>query len=221
LLLLGEFLDGRRLLANSFPDHCKKMHPEAEHFTLYVKQSLPQFFNTPKTVLDVGSGDINGNNRKLFAPTGTYEGNDMVAGNNVTIVSPTSALTFSDGFFDVIVSTECFEHDPEYVLSLKNIARMCKKDGLFFFTCASTGRQEHGTRRTSVGDSFATKEGIPVWQDYYKNLTHEDIAFLNETFPFSRTYYNSGKKDLYYIGLKGVPPFDLPDYQAPHVKRTT
>ena len=33
---------------------------------------------------------------------------------------------------------------------------MLKKDGLFFFTCASTGRPEHGTRRTSPQDSYGT-----------------------------------------------------------------
>jgi SAM-dependent methyltransferase len=198
------------------------MHPEAEHFTLYVKNSFPSLFDSADNVLDVGSGDINGNNRQLFTEKTNYEGNDMVAGNNVTIVSPTSGLTFSDDHFDIIVSTECFEHDPEYELSMKNIARMCKPGGLFFFSCASTGRREHGTRRTSPTDSFATNANVPLWQDYYKNLTHEDIKFLAEIFPFSRTYYNSVTKDLYYLGLKAPHTIvDLPDYSATGVTRTS
>ena len=38
------------------------MHDEAKHFTQYVKNVLPTYFEN-KIVLDVGSGDLNGNNR--------------------------------------------------------------------------------------------------------------------------------------------------------------
>ena len=37
------------------------MHIEAKDFTVFVKKILNDFFIN-KTVLDVGSGDINGNN---------------------------------------------------------------------------------------------------------------------------------------------------------------
>ena len=40
----------------------QKMHDEAKHFTQYVKNVLPTYFEN-KIVLDVGSGDLNGNNR--------------------------------------------------------------------------------------------------------------------------------------------------------------
>jgi len=198
------------------------MHPEAIRFVQYVKKSLPDFFISAVRVLDVGSGDINGNNSYLFGQETKYEGNDMTAGKNVTIVSPTSKLTFDEGHFDIIVSTECFEHDPEYELSMKNIARMCKPGGIFFFTCASTGRPEHGTRRVAQWASFASLGGVDAWQDYYKNLTFEDISFLTEFFPFSRTYYNEHSKDLYYIGFKSpVPEINLNDYVDDHVTRTS
>ena len=38
----------------------------------------------------------------------------MAPARNVTIVSKTKDLPFEDASFDTIVSTECFEHDPEY-----------------------------------------------------------------------------------------------------------
>jgi hypothetical protein len=41
------------------------MHTEAVNFTKHVKNILPDFFKNKK-VLDVGSGDINGNNKQLF-----------------------------------------------------------------------------------------------------------------------------------------------------------
>lgn len=41
------------------------MHIEAKHFTSFVKLNLNDYFINKK-VLDVGSGDINGNNNLLF-----------------------------------------------------------------------------------------------------------------------------------------------------------
>jgi len=178
------------------------MHPEVIHFTLFVKSQLPDFFNNKK-VLDVGSGDINGNNRGLFGNC-EYEGNDVYHGPNVTIVSKTSALPFSDNTFDTIISTECFEHDPEYYASFQKIMKMLKPGGLFVFTCASTGRPEHGTRRTSPIDSYGTIGNVEGWTDYYKNLTFEDIKNSLDLTVFSQYahYYNGHSKDLYFWGIK-------------------
>jgi SAM-dependent methyltransferase len=178
------------------------MHPEARDFTLFVKSQFPEFF-VNKKVLDVGSGDINGNNRFLF-DTCSYEGNDVFAANNVTIVSKTSLLPFEAESFDTIVSTECFEHDPEYVLSFQKILTMLKPGGLFFFTCASTGRWEHGTRRTSPHESYGTIGNVEGWTDYYKNLTFDDLKDSFDINEFSQYahYYNSSSRDLYFWGIK-------------------
>jgi SAM-dependent methyltransferase len=179
------------------------MHIEARDFTLFVKQILMEYF-VNKHVLDVGSGDINGNNRFLFENC-IYEGNDVIQANNVTIVSKTKDLPFPDNHFDTIVSTECFEHDPEYKESLQKIYKMLKPNGLFCFTCASIGRGEHGTRRTSPNDSYGTIGNIEDMIDYYKNITENDlneVLPLNELFLYWDTYYNAGTKDLYFVGIK-------------------
>jgi len=196
------------------------MHPEARDFMLFVKQQIGEFFRN-KSVLDVGSGDINGNNRFLFDNC-TYEGNDVFQAPNVTVVSKTSALHFDNNTFDTIVSTECFEHDPEYVASFQKIVSMLRPGGLFCFTCASTGRPEHGTRRTSPGDSWGTIGDINGWQDYYKNLEFSD---LNNAIPvveiFSQyaAYYNATTCDLYFWGIKGGASnvLNVPVYIAPGV----
>ena len=130
------------------------MHKQARDFTVFVQKLLLDFFKN-KQVLDVGSGDINGNNRFLFEDC-DYHGNDVIQARNVTIVSKTKDLPFNNNTFDTIVSTECFEHDPEYKESFQKIYDMLKPDGLFCFTCASTGRAEHGTRRTTPQDSYGT-----------------------------------------------------------------
>jgi SAM-dependent methyltransferase len=75
----------------------------------------------------------------------------------VTIVSKTSELPFEDHSFQTIVSTECFEHDPEWKASFQKIVSMLKPGGLFAFTCATTGRGEHGTRRSDNFSSFGVQ----------------------------------------------------------------
>ena len=179
------------------------MHIQARDFTIYVKAIFPSYFNN-KCVLDVGSGDINGNNNFLFKNC-EYHGNDVIDAKNVTIVSRTKDLHFEDNTFDTIISTECFEHDPEYKESLKKIYKMLKPGGLFFFSCASTGRAEHGTRRTSPSESYGTVGNLEDMSDYYKNLTEielNDVLPLNSLFSVWDTYYNSKSYDLYFVGLK-------------------
>ena len=200
------------------------MHPEAKHFTIFVKSIVKDYFIN-KNVLDVGSGDINGNNCFLFENC-KYEGNDVISAPNVTIVSKTKDLPFTDNTFDTIVSTECFEHDPEYKDSFIKIYKMLKPDGLFFFTCASTGRGEHGTRRTSPNASYGTLGKLEDMIDYYRNLTEIDlnnILKLNELFSVWDTYYNEKSHDLYFIGIKkGQNTFKkLDKYITKFVKNTS
>jgi SAM-dependent methyltransferase len=179
------------------------MHIQAKDFTLFVKSILSDYFKNKK-VLDVGSGDINGNNRELFDDC-IYEGNDVIQAPNVTIVSKTKDLPIEDNSLDTIVSNECFEHDPEYTESFRKIYKMLKPDGMFCFTCAGFGRAEHGTRRTCPTESYGTIGNLPDMSDYYKNLTVMD---LNESLPLYSlfsvwdAYYNYESKDLYFVGIK-------------------
>jgi|UniRef100_A0A6C0KER7 SAM-dependent methyltransferase len=179
------------------------MHPQARDFTLFVKKILADFFINKK-VLDVGSGDINGNNRFLFENC-EYEGNDVIQAANVTIVSKTKDLQFEDNTFDTIISTECFEHDPEFEQSIIKIYKMLKPDGLFCFSCASTGRGEHGTRRTTPENCYGTIGNLEDMVDHYKNITDvelNEVLNLNASFSVWDTYYNSEMCDLYFIGIK-------------------
>jgi SAM-dependent methyltransferase len=186
------------------------MHPEAAHFLKFVRDALPMYFVRVR-VLDVGAGDINGNSRTLFEDA-EYHGNDVMAAPNVTIVSATKDLPFPDAFFDTIVSSECFEHDPTYRESLQKMVKMLRPGGLLLFTCASTGRAEHGTRRTTPQDCYATMAGLEEFQDYYKNLDEQDIrealgGDLSAIFSSHRCYYNPRSHDLYFYGIKHVPEY--------------
>jgi SAM-dependent methyltransferase len=200
------------------------MHHQARHFTLFVKHIFPNYFENKK-VLDVGSGDINGNNSFLFKNC-EYIGNDVVKAKNVNIVCKTKDLPFKKETFDTIISTECFEHDPEFKQSLVKIYELLKPDGLFLFTCASSGRLEHGTKQCSPWNSYGAIANIENMSTHYKNITEKDlneIYDLNLLFSNWDTYYNSESKDLYFLGIKKgkTSNFHLKKYGGLFIKRTT
>jgi len=157
-------------------------HLEQKVFCEEVKNKFPDHFYKQK-VLDVGSLDINGNNRYLFEDS-EYIGVDIGPGPNVDVVMKAHEYDAPDASFDVVISTECFEHDLFLVKTIKNIMRLLKSGGLFLFTCATTGRHEHGTLAYDSASSPFTVE-IMGWDNYYKNLTQEDfrkIINLDEAF---------------------------------------
>lgn len=169
-----------------------------------VKKKYPQFFKNKK-VLDIGSLDINGSNRSLFEDC-DYLGIDVGEGRNVDLVCVGHEFEGPDNYFDTIISTEVFEHDMHYEKTISNIMRMLKPGGLFLFTCASTGRLEHGTRRSD--GSWAAPLLMELeneWADYYKNLTDEDIVIIDgfkTMFPDGLFGYNPESCDLYFTGIK-------------------
>lgn len=172
-------------------------HAEQIEWCNLVKVAHPEYFHGV-TVLDVGSLDINGNNCYLFEQC-DYTGIDIGEGANVDEVCSGHEYKTKTKF-DVVISTECFEHDSHYADTLRNICnKLLKKGGLFIFTCATEGRPEHGTKRTSPKDS-------PFTTDYYKNLTEADIRaevdidkiFTQYKFKARTTF----PQDLYFYGIK-------------------
>lgn len=167
-------------------------HQSQLDFVARVKQQFPQYFRSRK-VLEVGSLDINGSVRQFFDDC-SYTGVDLGEGKGVDLVSKGEELTFPDNHFDVAISCECFEHNPEWVRTFANMVRMTS--GLIIMTCATTGRPEHGTRRTSPSDA-------PFCGDYYRNLTEQDIRDNCDLSKFAFCQFStcSSPADLYFYGL--------------------
>ena len=182
-------------------------HIEQREFCERVKKLYPTFFKNKK-VLDIGSLDINGSNRDLFVDC-EYTGIDVGEGRNVDIVSVGHLFKGPDNHFDVIISTEVFEHDMFYPQTIQNVMRMLKPGGLFLFTCASPGRPEHGTRRQGEHCAPLLLQVSEQWADYYKNLTELDIRQIDgfeDT--FTNMYFEIKDEeieipsDLYFYGFK-------------------
>lgn len=180
-------------------------HFEQQEFCRKIKEKYPKYFKGKK-VLDIGSLDINGNNRFLLDSC-NYIGLDVGEGPNVDVVQVAHLYDAPDEYFDLIISTEVFEHDMFYESSIINIIRMLKPGGAFIFTCASTGREEHGTRKSD--GSWAAPLLIEIseeWSDYYKNITEKDIIKIEgfkECFPDGIFEYSPIPGDLYFFGVKG------------------
>lgn len=187
-------------------------HQQQRDFCQSVKDRFSEFFNG-KLVLDIGSLDINGSNQYLFENSG-YIGVDLFAGRNVDITCKGHELGLPDESVDVVISTECFEHDSHYDKTIKNIYRMLKPGGLFLFSCATTGRPEHGTRRTTPDDApFIQLLGD--WADYYKNLEESDVrAVLDLDTSFSEYEFSTqhDTHDLYFWGIKNGDLISRYDY---------
>jgi len=84
------------------------------------------------SILDVGSLDVNGSYKPLFAnPKWTYTGLDLVPGPNVDIVSEEPyRYPFSDDSFDVVISGSVLEHVEDVSAFVREIARVMKPDGI-------------------------------------------------------------------------------------------
>jgi SAM-dependent methyltransferase len=172
-------------------------HKQQLDFVEALKETFPNSFKNQK-VLEIGSLNINGTVRVFFEDC-EYLGIDVGDGPGVDLVCKGEELDHPDNTYDTVVSTECFEHTPAWLDIFKNMVRMSKPGGLVFFTCASTGRAEHGTSKSKPEDA-----PLLNW-DYYKNLTEEDFvssADINNMFSTHKFFYNSESSDLYFFGIK-------------------
>lgn len=182
-------------------------HVEQREFCSSIRNKYPEYF-IGKKVLDIGSLDINGNNKFLFTDC-NYLGLDVGEGANVDVVGVGHLFDGPDEYYDTIISTEVFEHDMFYEETVKNIMRMLKPGGAFIFTCAADGRPEHGTRRCGEHCAPLLIQISEEWADYYKNLMENDFLRIDgfkENFPDGFFIYNDKAEipsDLYFFGVKG------------------
>jgi SAM-dependent methyltransferase len=188
-------------------------HKQQKQFCKWVRRRHPKQFKD-KLVIDVGSLDINGNNRYLFT-RGYYFGIDVVSGDNVDFVGKAHELLpditdnimslsrYRRGTFtikieaDVIVSTECLEHDSTWENTLLAMYDALRPGGLLLITAAGEGRPEHGTTDYHAWCS-------PGTNDYYKNISNRMFASVLTPGMFTEYYLAQDKRnfDINFYGIK-------------------
>lgn len=85
-------------------------------------------------VLEVGSRDVNGSLRPLFARAGAYTGIDMEAGPGVDIVGDAADVASAGVLFDVVVSTELLEHCDRFWAALDAMGAALAAGGWLMLT---------------------------------------------------------------------------------------
>jgi len=172
-------------------------HFEQMQFFEAAKQSLiPD--GKKISVLEVGSHNVNGGLRSIF-PNSDYLGIDLSPGDGVDIVYDGSNFDFlNKKKFDLIISGEVFEHNPNYKSNVKSLRKHLKKDGFLIISTATLGRLEHGTRRTNINMSPGTAE---VDWNYYQNVSKGSLrrALKSSEYNILILQYNHWVNDLYCI----------------------
>lgn len=180
-------------------------HWQQMGFVEEVGALFPQFFRGVR-VLEIGSLDINGSVRSFF--TGCdYIGLDVSPGRGVDVVCQGQDYDAPDGSFDCVLSCEVMEHNPHWRETFANMIRLCRPGGLVIMTCATRGRAEHGTTRSSPDSSPLT---IGKGWEYYRNLEarHFEAALdLRRDFSLHRFFRGLDSNDLYFAGFRaGAEP---------------
>lgn len=177
------------------------MHAEARKFLMQTRRAnMHDFLLSDLRVCDVGSLDINGSNRDLFASTATYIGVDICRGKNVDVVMPiheyADTIKSYDDKFDIVISTEMLEHDRHWRQSVRAMSDILRIGGLLIITCATTGRHEHGTTKHAPDASPATN-------DYYRNITKQELHdAVSSYLSVTNMIVNRSSCDLYLTARK-------------------
>ena len=186
-------------------------HKEQIDYVNRIKNKFPEYFNN-KIVLGVGTFDVCGSEDKFFENC-EYSGLDLGPGPGVDIVCPAQDYDAPDESYETIISCECFEHNPFYKETIQNIVRLLKPNGMFLFTCATTGRPVHGIKSLEEEskikhENWITMPNVSIdnWDnEYYKNLTEDDIrecVDFEDIFSEFEFEIEKDHCDLFFWGIK-------------------
>lgn len=152
------------------------MHKEVKTYCESIKAKFPEYFKW-KTVLDVGSLDINGNNRYLFENC-EYVGYDLWEGSNVDYILDFSKEREDNMLYpkwNVVISTEMMEHCDNAEVALKNMVKSLVSWWLLLITAAWEWRQEHWTTKSDP-------QSAPFTNNHYKNIIPCDFDEILDEF---------------------------------------
>lgn len=111
------------------------------HNRHWIEAVAPQYspFDKSKRLLEIGSWIAPGQEeiicRRTIAPlVGEYIGLDMTDGPGVDVVANAKAMPFPDNHFDIIISTDCYEHVDWPREVTHEAFRVLKPGGIFYLT---------------------------------------------------------------------------------------
>ena len=127
---------------------------------------------TPVSVLEIGSLDINGGLRPLFAQAEHFHGLDLVAGPGVDEVA-NAAEWSPPRTYDVVVCAEVLEHAPAWARILETMWSATAPGGSLLMTCAAPPRAPH-----------SAVDGLDVREDeHYANVGAAEVRSVVSAWP--------------------------------------
>jgi SAM-dependent methyltransferase len=126
-------------------------------------------------VLDIGGRDLNGSTRPLFPNANPYHVVDILPGRGVDFVAdaadwrPPPDCPGEDRQYDLVVTTETFEHAKRWPEIIKTAWDVLRPGGWFIFTCAGPGRPPHSGVEAVWG---------LIGDEWYANVSPEEIEIV-------------------------------------------
>lgn len=136
-----------------------------------------------KVVVDIGGQDVNGSLRGFFENLGMkYICLDIQEHTSVDIVvKPGDKLPFDNGSIDLIVSTSCFEHDPCFWITFKEMTRITKLGGFIYVNVPT-----NGPYHCHPGDNWRfysdAGQALSYWSSFQFSNEHVFPVKVVETF---------------------------------------
>jgi SAM-dependent methyltransferase len=183
------------------------MHQSAEKSA----RAFAEVYGAPgKRVVDVGGLDVNGSLREMFESLGmTYTCVDIEPHLSVDmVVPPGERLPFEDGEIDLVVSCSCFEHDPLFWLTFREMARITSEKGAIFINVPSAGpyHKHPGDNWRFYSDAA---QALAFWAS--KPLGTEEVVAhveVTETFHIRQINKNEPWTDLVCVWKRTSQPQD-------------
>ena len=129
-----------------------RMHRANRKFWKYCRNKYSHYFRESSDILEVGSQDLNGSVRKYFVNFKQYIGVDWRAGRGVDVVCLAEDMHF-DNKFDVVISCSMLEHDLHWNLSVVNMIKHLKDDGILLLSWGAALNPPH-CQDTAIDGKF-------------------------------------------------------------------
>lgn len=163
------------------------MHDAARSFVRWARTRL----EPPRTVVEIGSLNINGSIRDLFAGASEYTGIDIRAGAGVDIVAD-AVLWRPPQPVDLVVCCEVLEHTAAAAGIVQAAASYLRPGGAVIITAAGPGRASH-----------SWNGGPLTGAEYYAPVTKELLAEWMQPFVIRHLDYDGPTmEDIYAIGVQ-------------------
>jgi SAM-dependent methyltransferase len=148
------------------------MHPSVMSF---LRDEVREQDITGKTVLEIGSQDVNGSPRDALFGYGpaSWVGVDMIGGKGVDVVLSVEQIPgHFPTPFDVVISTEMLEHAQDWRTAVRVMKQMTAPGGLLVVTTRGPGFPFHGYPHDYW--RFTIPDFMKIFADMNITALHED-----------------------------------------------